>query len=184
MGISFYFPPKTPVNEQDRIDAIRTSRLMDPRLGNAIGMIVRSAAALAKAPAAAATIIVDDCQIVLGGFRFEQTPSRRSTSICGHTILEAPAPMCVPDLAEDPRFVENPYVIDPPHVRFYFGTPLLSPTGHAMGALCVFDVVPRARPSPPIATALQDMAAHIVALPDMRVFQSLPSRSPHSDTIV
>lgn len=165
MGISFYAPPNIPVDEPQRHEAVLSSNLLDQRFSVAIGAVVRSAAALANTPMAAATLILDDRQMVIGGFRIDGGVSRRSTSICGHTILHAPHGLCVPDTRRDARFAENPFVTDRPAIRFYFGVPLLSPAGHPLGALCVLDDMPRDGVTAQIASALECMAARIVALP-------------------
>lgn len=165
MGISFYSPPKIPPNESARHDAVLSSDLLDAAHAPAIDVIVRSAAAIADTPMAAVTLIIDDRQMVIGGFRMPVAVSRRSTSICGHTILTAPRPFCVPDTLRDARFAENPVVTERPAIRFYFGVPLLSSTGHPLGALCVLDHEPRPGLTDPVAAALSAMAARIVALP-------------------
>lgn len=66
----------------------------------------------------------------------------RSASFCTHTI-QRHEPMIVPDTLEDSRFVDNPVVIAPPHIRSYIGVPLTSPDGYNVGALCAFDTHPR-----------------------------------------
>ncbi len=43
----------------------------------------------------------------------------------------------------DARFERNPMATGAPNVRFYAGTPLIDPDGHALGTLCVIDHVPR-----------------------------------------
>ena len=51
--------------------------------------------------------------------------------------------LLVRDAQEDSRFASSPLVRSEPHVRFYAGIPLITPDGHALGAMCVMDRVPR-----------------------------------------
>jgi signal transduction histidine kinase len=67
--------------------------------------------------------------------------------------------LVVPDLTADFRFVSNPFVAGPPHVKFYAGAPLVSPEGYKLGTICILDTV--ARPhglSPEQASTLTDLA--------------------------
>lgn len=47
------------------------------------------------------------------------------------------------DLSADPRFADNPAVVDAPHFRFYAGCPIVDPDGFTLGSLCVIDTEPR-----------------------------------------
>ena len=49
----------------------------------------------------------------------------------------------VGDARADERFRDYPVVTGEPFVRFYAGFPVESPSGHRIGALCVFDSKPR-----------------------------------------
>lgn len=49
----------------------------------------------------------------------------------------------VPDLAQDSRFCERPYVQNPPYNRFYAGVSIRSPRGIPIGVLAVWDDKPR-----------------------------------------
>ena len=49
----------------------------------------------------------------------------------------------VPDALLDERFIQNPFVTNPPHVRFYAGTLLISSDGAVLGTLCVVGLQPR-----------------------------------------
>ncbi|OYV32355.1 MAG: diguanylate cyclase [Rhodospirillales bacterium 20-64-7] len=66
----------------------------------------------------------------------------RDTSFCHHTI-QSRTPMIVPDVADDPRFVDLPAVTGPPHIRSYIGVPLETPDHYNIGSLCAMDILPR-----------------------------------------
>lgn len=70
----------------------------------------------------------------------QETP--RSTSFSDVTIRE-PGPLVVADAVIDPQFRDNPLVVGEPYIRFYAGFPVESPSGERIGALCVFDPMPR-----------------------------------------
>jgi diguanylate cyclase (GGDEF)-like protein len=70
---------------------------------------------------------------------------------CGHAIRQRDV-FVVPDASRDPRFANHPLVVDGPRVRFYAGAPLVTPQDHALGTLCVVDVVPRELDSRQIET--------------------------------
>ncbi|MHC5542545.1 GAF domain-containing protein, partial [Singulisphaera rosea] len=66
----------------------------------------------------------------------------REVSFC-HETVQQDGVMVIPDTLADPRFANDPLVVSEPHVRFYAGTPLRSPEGHVVGALCVLDRKPK-----------------------------------------
>jgi PAS domain S-box-containing protein len=67
----------------------------------------------------------------------------------------------VEDATTDSRFSSNPLVLQPPKIRFYAGAPLVSPSGHALGALCVVDTSPRNTPKPHELKILRALAAMV-----------------------
>lgn len=73
------------------------------------------------------------------GLEADQTP--RTISFCGHAILGT-LPLIVEDTHNDPRFHDNPLVVNNPHIRFYAGQPLFSKEGVALGTLCLIDPAP------------------------------------------
>jgi signal transduction histidine kinase len=73
---------------------------------------------------------------MLGLEGFLDTP--REISFCTHTI-QGTKILMIEDATQDLRFSQNPFVKGPPNIKFYAGTPLISPQGHAFGTLSVVD---------------------------------------------
>jgi diguanylate cyclase (GGDEF)-like protein len=67
-------------------------------------------------------------------------------------------PLVIPDTWKDARFADNPLVTDEPHIRFYAGHPIHSPSGLRVGTLCLIDSEPR-HFSEEDRNALQDLAS-------------------------
>lgn len=51
--------------------------------------------------------------------------------------------MVVSDTRIDTRFETSPFVILPPNIRFYAGSPLSTHDGQNIGTICVMDVMPK-----------------------------------------
>jgi two-component system, NtrC family, sensor kinase len=98
------------------------------------------------------------------GVGFRETP--RSVSFCAHT-LGTGRTLVVGDTQADPRFKDNPAVVNEPRVRFYAGAPIVAPGGHVLGTVCVIDTTPRTV-SPIQVAALEALARHTMALMEMR----------------
>jgi signal transduction histidine kinase len=70
------------------------------------------------------------------GLDINQMP--REDSVCQYTIANGEY-FEVADLKDDTRFQDKFYVVDEPNLRYYFGVPLKTEDGSALGALCVLD---------------------------------------------
>ncbi|CAK8985955.1 Serine/threonine-protein kinase ATG1a (Autophagy-related protein 1a) (AtAPG1a), partial [Durusdinium trenchii] len=51
--------------------------------------------------------------------------------------------LVIEDATKDARLALNPFVVGPPHFRFYAGAPLVGSRGERYGTLCVADFIPR-----------------------------------------
>ncbi len=100
--------------------------------------IVSMARTSFETQAAIFTILDHGLQRHLAYVGTDLTEIPRIHSFCNATIAGRDA-LVVPDLSEDERFRDNPLVVDDPHVRFYAGFPIESPSGERIGALCVLD---------------------------------------------
>src|SRR5204862_6250706 len=67
---------------------------------------------------------------------------RNDFLLCSHTLLVHDV-LTIADARQDHRFRRDLLVSSDPKIRFYAGTPLVTPNGFAVGTLCVMDHVPR-----------------------------------------
>jgi len=75
------------------------------------------------------------------GLGVKETP--RNIAFCAHAIQGKNDVFVVPDAKDDPRFCGSPLVLGAPFIRFYAGSPLLSPEGYKLGTFCLIDSKPR-----------------------------------------
>ena len=64
---------------------------------------------------------------------------RRADSFCQHALARPDELLIIDDPSTDDRFRNNRYVVGEPHIKFYAGAPLTSPSGSVLGTLCVMD---------------------------------------------
>ena len=132
-----------PADETARLEALRAYEILDTVPEEAFDELTRLAAHICEMPIVLMSLVDSDRQWFKSrvGLDAESTP--REESFCAHAILDQTRLLTVPDATLDPRFADNPLVTGDFHLRFYAGAPLVSPTGQALGALCVIDRVPR-----------------------------------------
>ncbi len=131
-----------PEDESERLRALRSLNLVEASNDERFDRYTRLAAALFKVPFALVSIVDEDTQWFKSKIGTDEGPTSRDVSFCAHAIHSQEV-MVVEDALHDPRFGDNPMVADGPRVRFYAGVPLLLPSGHAIGTLCVLDDRPR-----------------------------------------
>jgi len=117
-----------PVNEEQRLAALRALCILDTPPEERFDRITRLAKKLFEVPIALITLVdaerqwFKSCQ----GLRVRETP--RDISFCGHAILSQEG-LVVPDTLLDERFADNPMVLGEAGIRFYAGRPCARLTG-------------------------------------------------------
>ena len=134
--------PSIPLDEARRLTALHATRLLHTAPEDAFDRITRLASRLLKMPIALVSLVDKEDQWFKSRRGIDIDGTRREISFCGHAILDN-EPLIVPDATQDPRFADNPMVVNPPHVRFYAGVQLYSIDRMPLGTLCVMDRVPR-----------------------------------------
>jgi len=150
-----------------RLQSLESFRILDSLPEQSYDDIVTLASHICGVPIALISLIDSERQWFKAkvGVEVQQTP--REQAFCAHAILNPADIMEVPDATLDPRFANNPLVTGEPGIRFYAGAPLVTPSGSALGTLCIIDRVPR-RLTPPMAKALKALARQVVRLLELR----------------
>ena len=134
--------PTQPVNESERLAALRSLGLLDSPPEQRFNRITRTAARIFDVPIALVSLVDAERQWFKSRYGLHAGETPRSVSFCGHAILQDGA-LVIEDALLDARFADNPLVTGVPHVRFYAGQPLTGAGGAKLGTLCLLDHAPR-----------------------------------------
>jgi signal transduction histidine kinase len=101
--------------------------------------LVELAATVCGVTTAVVNIIDDRAQHQVAAVGVQAASCAIEDSMCAAVLVD-PRRVVVPDAREDPRFRDNAFVTGAiAAVRFYASSPLITPSGVAIGTLCVFD---------------------------------------------
>lgn len=125
--------------EASRLVELERLALLDSPPEASFDRFTRIASALFDVPIALVSLVDLDRQWFKSRIGLDVTETPRAWSFCGHAILGGEM-LVVEDTLLDPRFFDNPLVID--YIRFYAGYPLVSGDVH-IGTLCIIDRKPR-----------------------------------------
>lgn len=142
--------------EEARLAALAGYRILDTPRERDFDDVAALASEICGTPMAVVNLIGDGRQFFKAevGLGVRETPL--ASSFCAKAILEEEF-LIVPDASRDPRFECNPLVTGEPGLRFYAGALLRTEDGHAIGTVCVLDVVPRE------LTGLQERTLRVLA---------------------
>lgn len=130
------------VNEQDRLDSLAATDLMDSPAEEGFDRITRLAQQLFGVSTATVALVAHDRQYLKSVAGELDRIIPRADAFCSHTIM-TPDTMVVEDARKDDRFSTNPLVLGGPSIRFYAGQPLQGPGGWNIGTFCLIDQEPR-----------------------------------------
>lgn len=137
-------PYPVPANEAERNVALTSYRIMDTPPEIAFNEIGDLAAQICGCEVSYVSFIQGDRFWFKAkyGLAADFTGCPRELSFCSITVCGSEL-VISPNLLEDPRYKDFPFVLNEPHMRFYCAMPLITPEGYALGTICVMDFVPR-----------------------------------------
>lgn len=134
---------QTLTTEEQRNAAVKDLEILDTLPEGMYDDITFIASQICGTPISLISFILEERQWFKSKQGLELSESPRDISFCTHAIEDSSALMEVPDALEDERFLNNPYVLGDPNIRFYAGAPLTNDEGQALGTLCVLDREPK-----------------------------------------
>jgi GAF domain-containing protein len=131
-----------PVQESQRLDALRSLHLLDTAPEERFDRVTRLASQFFQVPISYVALIDADRQWFKSQQGFCQAQTARGVSFCQYTIHRN-GPFIIPDTLLHPIGRNHPLVVGEPYVRFYAGVPLSGPHGQKIGTFCLADTKPR-----------------------------------------
>lgn len=131
-----------PENDQQRLDELYRYKILDQKSEQELEDIVHIAHKIIGTKICLISLVDKSRQWFLSRIGLNATETPREVSFCGHAILNDEI-FEIPDASKDLRFKDNPLFLQDPHVTFYAGAPLITPSGYRIGTLCVVDDKPK-----------------------------------------
>ena len=157
--------PTLPLDEEERIEALRRYGAFGLLRSAAFDDISRLAAFICRTPIALISLVDTNRQWFLSRTGLSACETSREASFCAHALVGTEM-LIVEDAQADARFAHNPMVVGDPHIRFYAGAPLVTPDGYTLGTLCVVDMQPRTL-TPEQKSALQSLGRLVMTQLEM-----------------
>ena len=153
--------------EARRLTALYQYQILDTAPEEAFDDLTELAAQLCGTPMAMMTLVDGDRQWMKSRVGLVIDEVGLHVGFCP-LCVEQRELLIIADTAADEQFATNVVVTGEPYVRFYIAAPLITPTGYAIGTLCVMDRRPREPQQQEIA-ALQRLSRQVVSQLELRL---------------
>lgn len=132
---------QNPLSENIRLSVLKELKILDTPPEQDFDDIVTLASQISGASIALISLMDHDRQWFKAKVGIDFCEVSRNDSFCKHLVIEQKS-INVVDATKDSRFLNNPFVIGEPHVKFYMGIPIKSNDGLILGSVCVLDPTP------------------------------------------
>jgi len=163
--------PNGDTRDPERLAAVRAAGLLDAAGDPDFDRLADLARRMVNAPVALVTLIEADRQVFVSAPGLKEPWASRGETPLAYSFCRE-AVVCresfvVNDARLDPAVKDSP-AIEEMDVVAYLGAPLITSDGHALGALCVIDAVPRLWTSDQV-DMIKTLAAAAVSRIELRV---------------
>lgn len=137
--------PPIPENEQERLNALRSSKLLDTDKEAVFDNLTSLVKQVFNVPVAAISLVDEARQWFKSIQGLDVNETNREISFCAH-VVSLGEPLIIMNAQDDERFYDNPLVVDEPYISFYAGVPIryfYRGKTHHIGTLCIIDKVSR-----------------------------------------
>jgi GAF domain-containing protein len=131
-----------PVNEKQRIEALKRYHILDTPPDGAFDDITSLASSIFNVPIAIISLVDSERIWFKSHYGLSVNQIDRQPGLCASAIL-ADDIYAVEDARKDPRTLANPLVAGEFGLQFYAATPLRTSDYYNLGTLCVIDKNPR-----------------------------------------
>ena len=129
-------------DEADRQSALAEYDVVDTPSEKDFDDIVALASAICETPVSLVSLLTEDRQWFKARTGLAEDSTPRENAICAHAVRQDDL-LEIEDTALDPRTSDNDLIVHRKGLRFYAGAQLRTPSGIAIGTLCVLDTRPR-----------------------------------------
>ena len=155
-------------HEIERVKALMDFDIMDTLPEKMFDDLTKIASSICNTPISLINFIDSERQYFKSNLGLDKgEPASLEHSFCAHAIADPQSHFEVTDARINPQFASNPLVTGHPNIVFYYGIPLVTSEGFALGSLCVIDQKP-GKLSAAQTDALQSLSNQIMFLLDLR----------------